>query len=147
MGKKFEFRLEKILSLRTQKVTQEKLALGKVQSLRLNKEQEAQSQNDYQDELKKVKHNKGQASMLQAHHQHRTFIREEIKKLEDEIDQLKEIEELRRVRLTEAMKDEKVLEKLKEKRKYDHEEDSKHEEVLTLDEISQMRFEKRKVTQ
>jgi flagellar export protein FliJ len=147
MGKKFEFRLEKILSLRAQKVTQEKLALGKVQSLRLNKEQEAQSQNDYQDELKKVKHNKGQASMLQAHHQHRTFIQEEIKKLEEEIDQLKEIEELRRVRLTEAMKDEKVLEKLKEKRKFDHEEDSKHEEVLTLDEISQMRFEKRKVTQ
>ena len=74
-------------------------------------------------------------------------LKEEIKKLEEEIDQLKEIEELRRVRLTEAMKDEKVLEKLKEKRKYDHDEDSKHEEVLTLDEISQMRFTKKKITQ
>lgn len=147
MGKKFEFRLEKILNLRAQKVTQEKLALGRIQSLRLNKEQEAQTQNDYQDELKKIKHDKGQASMLQAYHHHRTFVQEEIKKLEDEIDQLKEIEELRRVRLTEAMKDEKILEKLKEKRKYDHEEDSKHEEVQVLDEISQMRFEKQKVTQ
>lgn len=147
MGKKFEFRLEKILSLRAQKVTQEKLALGRVQSMRMNKEQEAQTQNEYKEELNKVRHDKARAGTLQAYHHHRTFVQEEIKKLEEEIDQLKEIEELRRLKLTEAMKDEKILEKLKEKKKYDHEEDSKREEVYALDEIAQNRFEKRKIEQ
>ncbi len=140
MEKKFNFRLEKVLNLRSQKVNQEKLAFGKVMSIRLDKEKEVEEQQNYANGLNNNKSKIANAAFYQTYQNHKEFVKEEIIKLEDELTQIKEIEELRRVKLTEAMKEEKVLEKLKEKKKEIHLEEMKREETINLDEIAQQRF-------
>ncbi len=144
MAKKFVFRLEKVLNLRTQKVSQEKIALSRVQSIRTMKEQEIEEQEKYNSYINTIKSEKANAAMFQALQHHKSYIREEMSKLADEVVQLKEIENLRRIRLTEAMKDKKVLEKLKERKQTVHIEDMKREETILLDEIARDRHTKNK---
>jgi flagellar protein FliJ len=146
MAKKFEFRLEKVLNLRSQKVSQEKIALGRVQSIRLLKEQEMQEQEDYTNQINRQKSLKANAAMFQALQSHKSYIREEMVKLSEEVVQLREIEKLRRIRLNDAMVDEKVLEKLKERKHSVHIEEVKREETNLLDEIASDRIQRRKST-
>lgn len=142
MAKKFDFRLEKVLNLRTQKVTQEKLAFARVQAIRLQKEQEVEDQKEYANQISGIKGERASAAFFQAQVYHKVYVKEELNKMETELGQIKEIEDLRRVKLTDAMKDEKVLEKLKEKKKDAHMDDVKKEETNTLDEIAQQRYVK-----
>lgn len=136
MAKKFTFRLEPLLNLRSHKVKEAKEELVKVVNKRTSKESEISEQNEYFNGLMKSKKGKIPVAELQADYHHKSFVKDEIGKLENQKEQLLEIEEVKRLRLTEAMKDEKILQKLKEKQKQYHAEEVEKESVKQMDEIA-----------
>jgi len=83
-----------------------------------------------------VKAGQYSAADLQAQISHENAVKEEIIKLEKEKEQLLEIESLKRDKLTVAMKEEKILEKLKEKKLIIHNEDASKEEMKVLDDLA-----------
>lgn len=74
---------------------------------------------------------------MRAEHVH--AVRTEIKKLRSELENLCEIESLRRQVLTELMKEEKVLDSLREKKEADHKGLVLSEEQKLMDEIASRR--------
>jgi flagellar export protein FliJ len=66
-------------------------------------------------------------------------VRAEIKRLHSELDNLLEIEALRRKVLSEMMKEEKVLDSLREKKVAEHKSILLHEEQNLMDEIASRR--------
>jgi flagellar FliJ protein len=144
MAKKFNFKLESVLKFRADKVNQAMDALNQVVKIRLEKEKmildTIQLKLDIANQIK----SKVKASELQAKNNHLIFLDDEIKKLEHEKKQIVEIENLRRIKLTNAMKDEKVIEKLKEKQLDNYKEDLKKEESIFLDELGIKGIEKNK---
>jgi flagellar export protein FliJ len=76
------------------------------------------------------------AAELQAQISHENAVKDEIKKLENETEQLLEIESFKREKLTVAMKEEKILEKLKEKKIITHNEAVSKEEMKVLDDLA-----------
>ncbi|MCX7736429.1 MAG: flagellar FliJ family protein [Candidatus Kapabacteria bacterium] len=140
MAKKFNFRLEKVLNLKSQKVLELKEALNLVVVSRLAKEKEIDKNQNYLNNL--LYSNKGvlPASSLQTSWSHKTYIQDTIKKLRMERDQLIEIENLRRQKLVEAMKEEKILLKLKDKKQLQHKEELSKEEIKILDEIANIKY-------
>ena len=143
MPKKFQFRLEQVLKIKSHYANLAKDLLNQVVLLRTNKESEINNQEEYRTHClaKKVIINK--ASHLQTQWYHILHINDTIHQLEYEKKQLLEIENLRRRQLTAAMKEEKILEKLKDKKKLLHEEMVRHEETKILDEISHNKFLKK----
>jgi len=144
MAKKFQFRLESLLRIRTHKVEEAKEALNEIIQARLKKKREIQER---EEQIQAAHAHRGGKSSrpvgeLQAVWHHVESLRDQIKMLEQEYSQLGEIETLRREILSEAMKKEKVLEKLKEKKQVQHGADIAREEQLFLDDIAQ-----RKVSQ
>lgn len=140
MAKKFNFRLEKVLYLKSQKVLELKEALNLVVISRLAKEKEIDKNQNYLNNLLNSKKGVLPASSLQTSWSHKTFIQDTIKKLRIERDQLIEIENLRRQKLVEAMKEEKILQKLKDKKKHQHNEELSKEEIKILDEIANLKY-------
>ena len=136
MAKKFSFRLEPLLSLRSHKVKEAKEELAKVINKRTLKEDEISEQNEYFNGLLKSRKGKISITELQADYHHKSFVKDEIGKLEYQKEQLLEIEQVHRLKLTDAMKDEKILEKLKEKQKQYHAEALEKEETKQMDEIA-----------
>ena len=139
MAKKFSFRLEPVLKLRSYKVSLAKDSLVQVLNQRRNKEQQISEHKNYYNQLLKTEINSTQASEFQAQYYHKNFIFNEIIKLNNEKEQLLEIESFHRTKLTEAMKQEKILKKLKEKKQDLYNEENQKEETLTLDEIARTR--------
>ncbi len=135
MAKKFNFRYESILKLRTEKVTQAQESLNQVVKVRIEKEKTIENYKIYKDNLHITTDKSTKASDLQYSFYHKQAIDNEIKKLESEKLQIVEIEKLRRNKLTLAMKDEKVMEKLKDKKNEKYIEEMKLEEGKFLDEI------------
>jgi flagellar FliJ protein len=140
MAKKFNFRLDKVLNLKTQKVQELKEALNLIVMSRIAKENEIDKNQKYLNNLLKSKKGVLPASSLQTSWSHKTYIQDTIKKLKVERDQLIEIENLRRQKLVEAMKEEKILLKLKDKKQIQHKEELSKEEVKILDEIANIKF-------
>jgi flagellar protein FliJ len=136
MAKRFQFRLEPVLRLRTHKVNEAKEELGSVMRKRIEKEQDLIDKQNYFTDLLIVKAGQYSAADLQAQISHENAVKEEIKKLEKEKEQLLEIESLKRDKLTVAMKEEKILEKLKEKKLIIHNEDASKEEMKVLDDLA-----------
>ncbi len=134
--KKFSFRLDPVLRLREHKVREEKEAFGQAVSSRLSKEEQIRLKKEYQGKILKMKAISGKAENIQAIYHHSIFIKDEIKMLEHERSQLIEIESARRIKLTEAMKNEKIITKLKEKKKDDYNIENNREETSNLDEIA-----------
>ena len=143
MAKKFSFRLDPVLKLRSHKVNQAKVELGHIVGLRTAKEKEIEEQEEYFDKLLTSEIKSTSASELQAMTSHKAFVEDEIKKLHNENEQLKELEDFRRNKLSNAMKDEKVLEKLKDKKQTIHKEELQKEETQTLDEIARNKHTKK----
>ncbi|MER3329355.1 MAG: flagellar FliJ family protein, partial [Candidatus Kapaibacterium sp.] len=90
---------------------------------------------------KLAKHNKTRnehkkLEEIQAFYYHKEAINQEIKKLNMELDNLLDIESLKRIKYNEALKEEKVLQKLKEKKKSEFIAEIEHKEQLELDEIA-----------
>jgi len=124
--------------LRQHKTEQAQLALGEIARMRFEKEQEIE-----QRKLYLQKYNDQTRSRKIADHQMRTehihTVRAEIKRLHSELDNLLEIEALRRKVLSEMMKEEKVLDSLREKKVAEHKSILLHEEQNLMDEIASRR--------
>jgi flagellar FliJ protein len=135
MAKKFNFKLEPVLKYRADKVNQAKDSFNQAVRLRIEKENSILETIDKKNEmLNKVIH-KIKAGDLQNNINHINSLNNEILKLENEKNQIIEIENLRRIKLTNAMKDEKVIEKLKEKKIDLYNENLKKDENKFLDEL------------
>lgn len=135
MAKKFDFRYESILKLRAEKVTQAQESLNQAVKVRTEKEKTIEDYKNYKSNIKIVDESSTKASDLQNKFYHKQHIESEIKRLEKEKEQIIEIEGLRRTKLTVAMKDEKMMEKLKDRKIIQHNEDIKQEESKFFDEI------------
>lgn len=145
MAKKFDFRYETILKMRTEKVTQAKESLNQAVKVRLEKEKTIDDYKNYKNNLIIADEKSIKAADLQNKFYHKQHIENEIKRFEKEKEQIIEIENLRRSKLTVAMKDEKVMEKLKDKKKEQHKEEVKLEEKRFYDEIGINQSQKNKV--
>jgi len=115
MSKKFSFRLEPILNLRSHRVKEAKEVFLQVQAMRINKENEILSNSNAKNSL--YTHKQGSLSIadIQANFYRQKFLDAENERLENDKIRLLEIENHRRKLLAEAMKDEKVFQKLREK--------------------------------
>jgi flagellar FliJ protein len=136
MAKKFDFRLQSVLNLRSHKVEQAKDSLHQVQSIRNQKQNTINENLTIRSELFNQKTVSFKASEAQHRIHHINHLEDEIKQLESDKIRLIEIENLRRGHLTKAMKDEKVLVKLKEKKMDDFKYNINREETQELDEIA-----------
>lgn len=142
MPKKFSFKLETVLKLRSYKVSLKQEELNVVVASRIAKQKLKEDKLNYLLEMdKKIKERRGILE-LQAGFHHKVFVQDEIKRIEREIDSILEIENLKRLELIEVMKDEKAIEKLKEKRFEQYKFDMGLEEGKMLDEIAIGRFAK-----
>lgn len=139
MPKKFSFRLEPILKLRSHRVIQEKEALLQVQAMRIAKENEIRENTDHLNSLYRNKKGKITVEQMQIDFHRQNFIKEFIKKLEADRLRIMEIEEQRRQILNEALKEEKILEKLKEKKNTAYKEELNIEDMKMMDEIANNR--------
>jgi flagellar FliJ protein len=137
MAKKFDFRLESVLNLRSHKVQQAKDSLNHVIKMKNEKEQAIEINLIQRNEIFKDRSSAIKAAELQYKIHHKDHLENEIIQLESEKSRLTEIENLRRLNLTEAMKEEKVLVKLKDKKIEAHKYEVEKEEMQTLDEIAQ----------
>ncbi|HRP02585.1 MAG TPA: flagellar FliJ family protein [Candidatus Kapabacteria bacterium] len=135
MAKKFNFRFETVLKLRAEKVTQAQESLNQVVKVRIEKEKTIEDYKNYKLHINNTVLKTTKASDLQNSIHHKQYIESEILRLEKEKLQIIEIEKLRRNKLTVAMKDEKVMEKLKDKKINQHNEDIRLEESKFFDEV------------
>lgn len=147
MAKKFTFRLEPVLKLRSHKVSIAKDSLNQAVRIRLEKDYQIDEKRSYRQELMSKPVQSVTASMMQANYHHRLSVDYDILKLEEEKLKLLDIEKSRRVRLTSAMKDEKVLEKLKEKKKEMHDFEAAKEDSLFMDELAINRYGKAEISE
>ncbi len=139
--KKFKFKFEPILNIRSHKVTMAKEDLAKV-IFEKNKRYDKIS--DYEEEISSLLvYTINDMLYLQARNNRVNHIETLIKKLENEIQNIEEIEKVRRDRLSELLKDEKIMEKLKENdfEKFKFEINKKENEFI--DEIANQRAHKR----
>ncbi len=140
MSKKFSFRLEPVLSLRSHKVNEAKEVFLQIQAKRIRKDNEIQACIDDMNSLYTRKNGTIPVVELQANFYRQDFLKNEIEKLNNEKERLVEIENHRRKLLAEAMKEEKILLKLKEKKREYYLEEQKQEENKFMDEIANNRF-------
>ena len=140
MAKKFNFKLEPILKLRNYKTNTAKESLSQALTARYAKETEINQvmnqKNNWLDKPTKS----AKVWEMQAKQNHLNLLDIQNAKLEKEKQQIVEIENVRRAVLANAMKDEKIIEKLKEKQKERHWQETEMEERNFLDEISIRRY-------
>ncbi|MGQ9819220.1 MAG: flagellar export protein FliJ [Candidatus Kapaibacteriales bacterium] len=136
MAKKFKYRLESLLNLKAQKVKEIEEAIAKILYFRKESEEEIAEQEEYLRNFIQTKNGVTTALEIQTRQHHREFIEEEISRLRKHLERIIEIEMIFRQRLVEAMKEEKVFEKLKERKFNEYNEEVKREETKILDEIS-----------
>jgi flagellar export protein FliJ len=116
--------------------------LGRIVSRRMQVEMEINKKLEYIDDLNKSDREASSVRDYQILWHHKNYIRGEIKELRKQREQLLEIENIRRKKLIEAMKHQKALEKLKEKKKSTHRKLADREENAFLDELSLKRHGK-----
>lgn len=136
MAKKFNFKLDTVLRLRSDKTEEAKTELQLI--IRKRIEKETLIEEEY---TRLANHNTTRSlhkklEEIQAFYYHKEFINQEIKKLKMELDNLLDIESLKRIKYNEALKEEKVLLKLKEKKKSEFIAEIEHKEQLELDDIA-----------
>lgn len=136
MAKKFIYRLETLLNLKSFKVKEIEESIQKVLYYKLQTEIELRKNEEYLAELNSPRDGYYKAIEIQALNYHKDFIKEEINELKNELARIIEIENLLRARLTDAMKEEKVLQKLKERQYEEYVVSINREENKLLDELS-----------
>lgn len=142
MAKKFNFKYNSILKLRAEKVNQAQELLFQAERIKIEKQKIIAEYKNYINGLLNNNTKNYKISDFQNIAYHKQFINSQIEKLEKEKVQIDEIISLRRNKLNEAMKDEKVLEKLKEKKLNSYKEELNKEETKFLDEISMKKVNK-----
>lgn len=121
-------------------MNQAKDSLAGVLRLRYNKDDAIDAKTEYKGQMLKREYSSSKASELQARIHHKQFVEKELTNLDKERRQLLEIEALRRNRLNSAMKEEKILLKLKEKKHELYKHELNMEETKFIDEIAVSRF-------
>lgn len=146
MVKKFKFKLESFLKLKSFNVTKAEDALNKILILKYEKEVEIVS---LYDEISELNNNPKKQTIidLQSRFHRKIFLEDRIVQIKYEITKIVEIENFKRKELQEAMKDEKILEKLKEKKQVEFKFETGKEEDLALDEISIVAFGKKLIAE
>jgi len=146
MAKKFKFKLESFLKLKSFNVTKAEDALNKILILKYEKEVEIVS---LYDEISELNNNPKKQTIidLQSRFHRKIFLEDRIVQIKYEITKIVEIENFKRKELQEAMKDEKILEKLKEKKQVEFKFEMGKEEDLALDEISIVAFGKKLIAE
>lgn len=139
MAKKFNFRMDSLLKIRSHKVDTAKDELAKVVAFRNSKEQIMQI---YLNEIELISSQKGKMNLddLRGNFHRKSFLKDEITKVESEIERIKELENLKIQQLQAAMREEKVLINLKDKKYQTYLQEMKAEENIMFDEISLTRF-------
>lgn len=145
MNSKFKFKLESVLKLRAEKTNEAKGELQTILKKRIEKEEEIEEIKN-----KLANHNKNRSKHkklenIQAFYHHKDSLSHNLKQLSYELDNLKDIENLKRDKYNSALKEEKVMEKLKEKKYAEHMAEIERIERNELDEIAIRQFT-RKVT-
>ncbi|MFA7326254.1 MAG: flagellar FliJ family protein [Candidatus Kapaibacterium sp.] len=136
MAKKFNFKLDTVLRLRSDKTEEAKTELQLIIRKRIEKEQLIEEQFAKLSNHNRTRSEHKKLEEIQAFYYHKEFINEEIKKLKMELDNLLDIENLKRNKYNEALKEEKILLKLKEKKKSEFIAEIEHKEQLEIDEIA-----------
>jgi flagellar FliJ protein len=136
MAKKFTFKLETVLKLRSEKTEEAKTELQLIIRKRIEKEALIEEEN-----ARLIKHNstrneKKKLEDIQAFYYHKEFIEQEIVRLNMELDNLLDIESLKRTKYNEALKEEKVLLNLKDKQKSQYMAELNRKEQIELDDIA-----------
>lgn len=136
MAKKFNFRLDTVLKLRSYDVKLAKEALSQATAQRINK------QNEIEDAKREIAGLFGQeigivsVEYMQQKQYRQEFLKEHIVVLEQEKEELLKIEEKRKLELNEANKQEKILIKLKDKKKAEYTFEMGIEDQKNMDEIA-----------
>jgi flagellar FliJ protein len=143
MAKKFRFRLESILNLRSEKVDEAKNDLNVAIRYRNEKEDEIENLSNQKQQKLNEQNKFKKAQDMQALKDHINSIDYSIEKKNKEKEKLIEIENARRLRLNEAMKEEKVIMKLKEKKIEEHQHELLREETNFLDDIATQQYIKK----
>jgi len=144
MPKKFKFKLEPILKIKTKKVEESKNSLNIVVRSRYEKENEIETLNEVKKDFISCPQITTKAADMQAVKDYVNNINFQIQKKENEKIKLLEIESHRRDRLNEAMKEEKVVVKLKEKKIEEYQKELNREESSFLDEVGTNQYIKNK---
>lgn len=139
MAKKFNFRMDSLLRIRSHKVDTAKDELAKVVAFRNSKEEIKQN---YINEIELISSQKGKMNLddLRGNFHRKSFLKDEITKVESEIERIKELENVKIQQLQAAMREEKVLINLKDKKYQGYLQEMKAEENIMFDEISLTRF-------
>lgn len=142
MAKKFKFQLESFLKLKNFNVSKAEDALNRV--LILKYEKEAEIENIFT-EISDLNNSPRKQTIidLQSRFHRKIYLEERIVQIKYEITKIVEIENIKRKDLQEAMKEEKILEKLKDKKREEFRFLNNKEEDLALDEISIVAFGKK----
>ncbi|MCB0701134.1 MAG: flagellar export protein FliJ [Candidatus Kapaibacterium sp.] len=140
MAKQFKFKLDTVLRLRSDKTEEAKTELQLIIRKRIEKEQLIEEQFVKLENHKATRNKNKKLEEIQAFYYHKEFINQEIKRLQMELDNLLDIESLKRTKYNDALKEEKVLQKLKEKKKSAFLDEIAHKEQLELDEIAIRQF-------
>ncbi len=136
MAKKFSYRLESLLNFKSFKVKELEETIQKILYYKIQTENEIRKNIEYLESLNNNKNGHFKALEIQALNYHKDCVKDEIENLRKELERIIEIENIFRQRLTEAMKEEKVLQKLKEKQYETYMYEVNREETKLLDEIT-----------
>jgi len=136
MAKKFSYRLETFLNLKTFKVKEIEENIQKVLYYRTQTEEEIRKNQEYLSMLNNNRNGHFKAIEIQALNYHKEAVKDEIENLRSQLSRIIEIENILRQRLVEAMKEEKVLQKLKERQFEAYMYEVNREETKLLDEIT-----------
>lgn len=138
--KKFNFTLESVLKLKSHKVDDAKNDLGRVVS-EINKRNSEIDQ--HRKEIGALLNDEtgNSIAFMQARFHRIQTLESEINRLYDEINQLREIENVKRDKLKEAKREEMTYEKLKEKQFNEFKEELKKDESAFIDEIAGKRHQ------
>lgn len=136
MAKKFNFTLDTVLKLRYQQVEEAKVSLNQAVRIRLEKEENIKQHLQQIDAVRAEKKQHFKADSYQTTENHIKFLSKEINKIKKEVDDILKIERIRKEKLNEAMKNEKILSKLKVKKFDQHKGEILKEENSMMDEIA-----------
>lgn len=135
--KKFNFKFESILNIRSHKVNLAKEDLAKVLK---EKNKRYDIITDYEEEISTLlQYNLKDIAYLQARTYRILHIEDQIKKLVTEIKNIEEIEKVRKEKLAELLKEEKIMEKLKENDFNQYKFDINKKDNEFIDEIANQR--------
>lgn len=140
MAKKFNFKLETVLRLRTDKTEEAKTELQLIIRKRIEKEILIDEEKLLLVNHCKTRNEKKKLEDIQAFYYHKEYLEQEIVRLKMELDNLLDIESLKRTKFNEALKEEKVLLNLKEKKKTQFIAEINRKEQIELDEVAIRQF-------